>query len=138
MYTTFSPAGPSARLNIDAEFLSPGIVRVAAVGEIDLSNSHVLHVRLLNVLSTLRPHRIEVDLAGVTFLDCGGLAVLVVVGQAADRAGCCVRVTNPQPLVRRLLKLTGLLDALTAGCGQPSPAATTATVTASAGILVAL
>jgi len=79
----------SALASIDARCPSPRTARVAVVavvGEIDLSNSDVLRVRLLNVLSALRPHRIEVDLAGVTFMDCSGLTVLVVLRQAAARA----------------------------------------------------
>ncbi|HEX5201331.1 MAG TPA: STAS domain-containing protein [Actinoplanes sp.] len=135
MYTTSWPVAPPAQLTIGADCPVPGTARVAATGEIDLSSSGVLHVRLLNVLATLHPHRIEVDLAGVTFLDCSGLTVLVDAGKAAARAGCCLRITNPRPLVRRILDLTGLLDALTAGCDQPPPVA--ATVTVSAGVLVA-
>jgi len=137
MFTTFSPVLPSAQLSIDTSCPSPGTVRVAVVGEIDLSSSDVLRVKLLNVLSALHPHRIEVDLAGVTLLDCGGLTVLVVLGQAAARNGCRLRITNPQPIVRRVLDLTGLLDVLTARFGQAPPPATTADMTASAGILAA-
>lgn len=108
MITTISPTAPTARPDIDARFRSQGTVRVAVVGEIDLSSSDALRVRLLSVLSTLHPHRIEVDLAEVTFLDCSGLTVLVVLGRAAADAGCRLRITNPQPLVRRVLDLTGL------------------------------
>jgi anti-anti-sigma factor len=105
------------------------------VGEIDLSNSDVLRVRLLNVLFALHPYRIEVDLAGVTFLDCSGLTVLVTLGKAAARTGCRLWITNPQPIVRRVLDLTGLLDVLTAGFDRAPLVATAADGTTSAGIL---
>lgn len=118
MFTTMSPAAPSTQLNVDARCPSPGTVRVAVAGEIDLSSSGMLRVRLLNVLSTLHPHRIEVDLAGVTFLDCTGLTALVIASQAAARIGCHLRIADPQPLARRVLDLTGLLDALTARFDQ--------------------
>jgi anti-anti-sigma factor len=137
MITTFTPATPLAPLSIDASCPSPGTTRVTVAGEIDLSNSDLLHVRLLNILSTLHPRRIEVDLAGVTFLDCSGLTVLVVLGRAAARTGCRLRITNPQPVVRRVLALTGLLDVLTAGFDQAPPLATAADVAGSAGILIA-
>lgn len=137
MFTTISPVTPSTQPSIDARCPSPGTVRVAVVGEIDLSTTDLLRVRLLNVLSALHPHRIEVDLAGVTFLDCGGLTVLVTLGQAAARTGCRLRITNPQPIVRRVLDLTGLLDVLTAGFDPAPPAAIAAEVTAPAGILAA-
>ena len=137
MFTTFSPVTSSAQLSIDASCASPGTVRAAVVGEIDLSSSGVLRARLLNVVSALHPHRIEVDLAGVTFLDCSGLTVLVALAQAAARTGCRLRITNPQPIVRRVLDLTGLLDVLTAEFDQAPPVATAASVAASVGILVA-
>jgi anti-anti-sigma factor len=137
MIAKFTPATPSAPLGIDASWPSPGTARLAVAGEIDLSNSDLLRVRLLNVLSTLHPRHLEVDLAEVTFLDCGGLAVLVVLGQSAARTGCRLRITNPQPVVRRVLDLTGLLDVLTAGFDQAPPVAPAAAVTASAGILIA-
>ena len=136
MFTTISPATLSARPSIDARCPSPKTVRVAVVGEIDLSNSDVLQARLLHVWSSMHPHHIEIDLAGVTFVDCSALTVLVVLGQAATRAGCRLRITNPQPIVRRVLDLTGLLDVLTAEFEQIPIMATAAT--ASAGILVAV
>ena len=138
MFTTISPVTSSAQLDIDARCPSPGTVRVAVVGEIDISNSDLLRVRLLNVLSALHPYRIEVDLAGVTFLDCRGVTVLVALSQAAARTGCRLWITNPQPIVRRVLDLTGLLDALTADVDQAPMVATAAEVTASAGSLLAV
>ena len=93
---------PSIQLDIHPSYPSPGTVRVAVIGEIDLSNSDVLRVRLLDILSTSHLRHIDVDLAGVTFLDCGGLTVLVILSRAAIRAGRRLRITNPQPLVRRI------------------------------------
>ena len=114
MFTTCSPLTPSAQLYIDTSNVMPGTVRVAVAGEIDLSTSDVLHAGLLAVLSSQVPERIDIDLAKVTFMDCGGLTVLLAVGKAAARTGCQLRITNPQPIVRRVLDLTGLLDVLTA------------------------
>ncbi|RSM47476.1 anti-sigma factor antagonist [Actinoplanes sp. ATCC 53533] len=138
MFTTLSLVTPSAPLSIATSCPSPGTVRVAAVGDIDLSTADVLRIGLLDALSTLRPRRIEVDLAGVTFLDCAGLTVLVVLGRAAARDGCRLRITNPRPIVRRVLDLTGLLDGLTAGFRQAPLPTATADMTASAGTLVAV
>ena len=135
MFTTFAPVSTPTQPRIDTSCPSPGTARVAVIGEIDMSTADLLRARLLNVLSALHPQRLEVDLAGVTFLDCGGLTALVVAGNAAASTGCQLRITNPQPLARRVLDLTGLLGVLTAGFDQAPPAATA--VTASVGILVA-
>jgi anti-anti-sigma factor len=137
MFTTRSPVTPSTQLRINTNCPSPGTVRVAVIGEIDLSTADLLRARLFNVLSALHPDRVEVDLAGVTFMDCGGLSALIVAGKVAARTGCQLRITNPQPIVRRVLDLTGLLGVLTAGSGEAPPAATAADVTASVGILIA-
>ncbi len=85
----------------------------------------------------LRPRCIEVDLAGVMFMDCGGLTVLLVAGKVAAGIGGQLRITNPQPVVRRVLELTGLLGVLTSGFDQAPVAATAADETAPVGILVA-
>ncbi|GGN94857.1 hypothetical protein GCM10010112_84580 [Actinoplanes lobatus] len=124
MLTIYSPQTPSAQLRIDTSNVMPGLVRVAVAGEIDLSTSDVLHAGLLAVLSAQLPERIEVDLAKVTFMDCGGLTVLVAAGKAAARTGCQLRITNPQPIIRRVLDLTGLLEILTARFDQTLPVAT--------------
>ncbi|WP_433789421.1 STAS domain-containing protein [Actinoplanes sp. CA-252034] len=136
MIATFAPVTPSTQLSIDTRCPSPGTARVAVAGEIDLSTVDMLRAKLLNVLSALHPDRIEVDLAGVTFLDCSGLTVLIVAGNAAARTGCQLRIMNPQPLVRRVLDLAGLLDVLTAEFDKAPPMATATAVTASVGILV--
>jgi anti-anti-sigma factor len=137
MIATCTPVTPSTQLSIDNRCPSPGTARVAVTGEIDLSTADLLRARLLNVLSTLHPDRIEVDLAGVTFLDCSGITVLIVAGNAAARTGCQLRITNPKPIVRRVLDLTGLLGVLTAEFDKASPLATAVAITASVGILVA-
>ena len=148
MSTSLSPATPSAQLRITTNRPFPGTVRVAVIGEIDLSTAGILHAGLLGVLSAQLPHRIEVDLAGVTFMDCVGITALVAAGQAAARTGCPLRITNPQPIVRRILDLTGLLDVLTASFDRAPLKATRSTsasptgptpgdVTQPAGLLVA-
>lgn len=114
MSTTFSPVTPLVQLRIDTSCPSPAFVRVAVVGEIDLATAGVLHDGLHSVLSGQLPDRVEVDLAGVSFMDCTGLTVLIVARDAALRTGCQLRITNPQPIVRRVLELTGLLGVLAA------------------------
>jgi anti-anti-sigma regulatory factor len=74
------------------------------------------------VVSARIPHGVEIDLAGVTFMDCTGLGVLVAARQAVLRTGGHLRVTNPQPIVRSVLELTGLLGVLTAAFDQAPPA----------------
>jgi anti-anti-sigma factor len=112
MSTTSSSVTPLVPLRIDTSCPLPAFVRVAVVGEIDLATAGVLHDGLRSVLSAQLPHRVEIDLAGVSFMDCTGLTVLVATRDAALLTGCQLRITNPQRIVRRVLELTGLLGVL--------------------------
>jgi len=120
MSATFSLVSPSAQVHVDGIGHSPFAVRVVVIGEIDVATAGALRDGLLHALSVPLLHRVEVDLAAVTFMDCGGLGVLVAARNAAVRAGRRLWITNPQPIVRRLLELTELLSALTV-MAEPAP-----------------
>lgn len=107
------------QLHLDITCPSPATVRVAVTGEVDLATATVLHDRLLHVLDGQSPSVLEVDLAGVTFLDCAGLGALVAARNAAVKTGRQMRVTHPQPIVRRVLAVTGLLTFLATPIDQP-------------------
>ncbi|HEU4421123.1 MAG TPA: STAS domain-containing protein [Pilimelia sp.] len=109
------------QLHIDTSWPSPATARVAVVGEVDLATAYLLRDRLLGVLREQAPAVLDVDLAGVTFLDCTGISALVAVRNAAVHAGRQMRVSHPQPIVRRVLDVTGLLGILTAPIDQPQP-----------------
>jgi anti-anti-sigma factor len=107
------------QLHLDTTCPSPSTVRVAVTGEVDMATATVLRDRLLDVLDGQSPSVLEVDLAGVTFLDCAGLGALVAVCKAAVRTGRQMRVTHPQPFVREVLAVTGLLTLLATAIDEP-------------------
>jgi anti-anti-sigma factor len=121
MSTTLSLVTALTQLHLDTTWPSPTTARVAVVGEVDLATAHLLRDRLLDVLREQAPAVVDVDLAGVTFLDCTALSALVAARNAAVHAECQVRVSRPQPIVRRVLEVTGLLGAFTAPIDQPQP-----------------
>ncbi|MFB6398210.1 STAS domain-containing protein [Polymorphospora lycopeni] len=88
-------------------------------GEIDLATAPALRDRLLTLLHDQRPAVLIVDLAGVTFLDCAGISALIGVRNAAGETGCQIWIAYPQPFVRRVLEVTGLLGIFTAPIEQP-------------------
>jgi anti-anti-sigma factor len=112
MSTTLSPASALNPFRIHTTRPAPSMARVAVVGEIDMATAPTLHDRLLTVLNEQTPAVLDVDLAGVTFLDCTGIGVLVAARNAAIHTGAQVRVSHPQPNVRRLLDMAGLLGVL--------------------------
>jgi len=121
MSTTLSPVTALTQLHLDISWPSPSTALVAVVGEVDLATAHLLRDGLLKVLREQATAIVDVDLAGVTFLDCTGISALVAVRNATGHTGRQMWVSHPQPIVRRVLELTGLLDVLTAPIEQPQP-----------------
>ncbi|MEY2471635.1 MAG: hypothetical protein QOK28_964 [Actinomycetota bacterium] len=86
-------------------------MRVA--GELDAYTS----IRLRGVLDDcLRPAAtsISCNLAGVTFIDSGGLGLLVSARRRAHAAHIVFVVEDPSPSVRRLFETTGVTNRLLA------------------------
>lgn len=118
----YSPLPVLAR--IVTTYPSPATIRVAIIGELDLATATVLRDRLLDLLFGQGPGAVlEVDLAGTTFMDCTGLSALIVARNAAVQTGRQMRVSHPQPIVHRVLAVTGLLDLLAAPMAVPQGAA---------------
>jgi anti-sigma B factor antagonist len=93
--------------------LSAGGRLVTVRGDVDATTAPGLRACLLAALEGPGAADVEVDLTGVTFLDSAGLTVLVVAHQAAERAGCAVRLRcGGTRAVTRPLELTGLSTVL--------------------------
>ena len=87
-----------------------GAVVVELVGEVDIASADVARAELASVISKAPRDQIVVDLAGVTFMDCGGLSVLVV---ARNSLGDRLILRRPSPVVTRLLDLADLRETFT-------------------------
>jgi anti-sigma B factor antagonist len=122
----------SAALQMDIAAAARGTVRAVIAGELDISNSHILQVRLLAVLRDRHPTVLDLDMANVTFMDSSTIHALVRVHATAERAGCRMRILNLRPIVVRELEELGLLEAFGAaaalertrvheGHGRPRP-----------------
>jgi anti-sigma B factor antagonist len=82
---------------------------VVVHGEIDAHTAP----RLAEHLATLPAEGdIELDLAGVEFMDSSGLRVLIDVHQRADGDGRRLVVRRPSPSVARLIEISGLSNLL--------------------------
>jgi anti-sigma B factor antagonist len=117
-----------------------GHVVVALRGELDIADAAAVAAALAVVIA--REPEVVLDLAGLEFVDCGGVATLARGRKLAVLAGGELRLAAPQPRVLRVLALTRLIDVLpvhasvdeAAGCirraiapasGLPVPAAAT-------------
>lgn len=76
-------------------------------GDLDIATAPLLEAVLDTVLST-RPRRLEVDLAGVTFLDAHALATLNAARRRQTARHATLVLRQPSPIARRVLALTGL------------------------------
>ena len=77
---------------------------LSVCGEVDLVTAEELR-RRLHILAMDASSPVTVDLAGVTFMSCAGLAPLV---GARRQLGERLRLGAVSPAVRRLFRLTGL------------------------------
>jgi anti-anti-sigma factor len=80
---------------------------VAISGEIDIASGPQLRDQLLSVIRR-QGARLTLDLAGVTFIDCVGINVLLAARRHALLEGGSMRVLRASPHVRRVIALTRL------------------------------
>jgi anti-sigma B factor antagonist len=86
---------------------------VKLVGELDTLTAVDLRAELTALLSERPPPGVvEIDLAGVTFLDSLGLGTLVVGQRICAQLGVRLRVCSPSPFAERLLEVSGVRDQL--------------------------
>jgi len=71
-------------------------------GEIDISTCPAVRRLLMAAVSGGKVH-LAVDMSGVTFIDAGGIGVLVAAANRARQAGGGLSLLAPSPQVRRLL-----------------------------------
>jgi anti-anti-sigma factor len=79
---------------------------VRPVGELDLANAGDLAAILDRECSVAQD--CELDLAGITFIDCAGLRALCDAYAGAQRTGCRLRLLHPSEPVLRLARTTGV------------------------------
>ncbi len=113
---------------------------VTVYGELDLATADSLYRRGRTAIGR-HAQLLLLDLTSVSFCDSRGLSAFVRIANDADKAGCRYGLIAPQPLVAKVLRITGLdkrlpvfptieaartrLVALTGtlrGCGCGSPA----------------
>ena len=87
--------------------VSPGPAVVAEIcGEIDIQSAPELRDELLRVIRRYGL-RLALDLAGVRFMDCAGVNVLLATRRRARLEQGSVRVVRASPQVLRMISLLG-------------------------------
>jgi anti-anti-sigma factor len=75
---------------------------VVVDGEIDIATAPAIRCLLMAAISGGNVH-LAVDMSGVTFIDAGGIGVLVAAANRARQAGGGLTLLAPSRQVRRLL-----------------------------------
>lgn len=97
------------RRRVNAELLCA----IQLDGELDLQTAVSLRAEISAALDERpAPARIDVDLAGVTFVDSLGLGTLIVGHRICAQMGVQFTVGGPSPFVARLLEISGFPDHL--------------------------
>jgi anti-sigma B factor antagonist len=104
-----------------------GYTLVSLGGEGDVAVRERLHAALAPQVTAGAPHLV-VDLARLSFIDCSCLHVLGLMSRMAQEAGGTLGLAAPQPLVARLMELSGagqvmrvhdsVAEAVSAGSGE--------------------
>ncbi|MGW4502614.1 STAS domain-containing protein [Micromonospora sp. NPDC004336] len=77
-------------------------------GEVDMATADALGATITDALHRPGVREVVVDLADVRFLDSSGVRVLVHGVALARERDATLRVANPQPVVARVLRITGV------------------------------
>lgn len=86
-----------------------GRASVTVTGEVDASNSDRLRLAILEAAGAGQPGaRLEVDLAGITFMDSTGLLALADASHALQPGGSGLVLRNVPRQVGRLLAITDI------------------------------
>ncbi|MGW3786654.1 STAS domain-containing protein [Micromonospora chokoriensis] len=81
---------------------------VSVVGDIDMSNAHLL-TELVEFLCRTPTPLIAVDLSAVRFFGAHGVSALLRARHLAERAGGRLTLHDPSPFVRRVLGVAGVI-----------------------------
>ncbi|WP_433728139.1 STAS domain-containing protein [Actinoplanes sp. CA-051413] len=98
---------------VSATGTSNGVVRLSVAGEVDMATVGDLEKAMIDAITADGTAQVTVDIAEVTFCDSSGLAAFDRSYFLAGRQGVSFRLTSPQPGVRQVLQITGLLETLT-------------------------
>jgi anti-sigma B factor antagonist len=88
-----------------------GSTVIGVHGDLDFDSHVDLELALVQALDA-GAGPIVVDLAEVPFLDSSGVRVLLSTRERAQTRNTSVTVRNPQPVVERVLRLTGVAEML--------------------------
>jgi len=95
---------------VDVETTSDRVV-VRIAGELDMADADQVGDVLTEAVDSGKP-TVIVELSDLKFADSSAIKAILIGAQAADERGVTYELVNPRGLVKRLLEVTGLDQAL--------------------------
>ena len=93
-------------------YKEPDSVRVAVAGELDLSSALVFEEELRRIETETKPPLLVLDLSSLKFMDSTGLRLILSAHARAINHGRKLAIVEGGEAVRRIFKLTGVLERL--------------------------
>jgi len=93
-------------------YREPDSVRVAVSGELDLSSALVFEEELRRIETETKPSLLVLDLSSLKFMDSTGLRLILSAHARALNHGRKLAIVEGGEAVRRIFKLTGVLERL--------------------------
>lgn len=97
-------------LTITAQPAVDNVARLLVEGEVDVANAQDLTNAFDELLANDAIDTIEVDMAGVPYIDSTGIGVLMAASKKAEEKGYHLKVSNPQRPVLRVFTLLGVVS----------------------------
>ncbi|BFU45459.1 hypothetical protein KRMM14A1004_36960 [Krasilnikovia sp. MM14-A1004] len=107
---TFDAAAVAPPLLVEVQASTAAGTVMTVVGDIDMVSEADLHTAVTAVLSHDKPHRLVLDMGGVTFLDSSGVRALIQCRDRADRIGTRLEIRSAHEIVRQVLTVCGIAD----------------------------
>jgi anti-sigma B factor antagonist len=93
-------------------YQEPDSVRVAVSGELDLSSALTFEEELRRIEEQSQPRLLVLDLRSLKFMDSTGLRLILSAHARAINRGRKLVIVQGSDAVRRIFRLTGVLDRL--------------------------
>ena len=77
-------------------------------GEIDHHNAKSVREELDRYIIAAQPRTLAIDMGRITFMDSSGIGLIMGRSKLMKECGGILEVRNPQPYIRRVLKLSGI------------------------------
>jgi anti-sigma B factor antagonist len=108
------PSGPvrlAGMLTLSCLISQTGQTTVTFAGELDTASADQAYAYVSEAIDA-RDGQILLDVAGLSFCDARGLAALARMSRHAERAGSCLHLVAPQPMLVKIIRITDLDEQL--------------------------